>query len=101
MMWLTYSSTRFNNIITEIFGAYCLYIGWRTVSKFSRSDIYLLLPGVLFLVYLVGLFWTTDLLKGFKEVETRIPLAAFPFMFYLLRFKLTKEDIINILYFFV
>src|SRR3989337_195344 len=81
LIWLTSFWSFYNNYFIWIFGGYAIYIGWYHISKFQWHETILVLPVLLFLVYVVGLFWSNDLFMGYKQVEKRMVLLVFPIMF--------------------
>ena len=56
---------------------------------FNMYDLILFIPAFLFLIYLIGLFWSYNLMAGWLEVEKRLSLLIFPISFYLLKGRLS------------
>jgi len=65
----------------------CVFNGsFKNVFKNIISYPLLVLYASLYLVYLIGMFWTEDIHAGFEDLGIKIPLLIFPLLFSVLNF---------------
>lgn len=90
-----------NNVVICMFFAYAVYLAFKQPPYLSKFAFILLLPAWLFLTYVVGVFWSSDVGEGLHQVEKRLHLIVFPVSFFLYRDKFSQRDVDRILAFFV
>ncbi|MEJ1239078.1 O-antigen ligase family protein [Chryseolinea sp. T2] len=101
VIWVTYDFTRFNNIAVWTMGIYFLILGWPYRRFDLRKDYLYLLPVLLLTCYIVGMLWASSERMAWQQVEKRLPLLVFPFMFFVIRDTLSPYQLRMILIAFV
>ncbi|MBL0742224.1 O-antigen ligase family protein [Chryseolinea lacunae] len=86
-----------NNVLSMVFAVYGLFEWWRAGFRIDRNDWMIFLPALLLGFYLIGLLWSVDFVRAWKQVEKILLFAAFPVGLYGLRHRLKQEDLVFVL----